>query len=282
MLPRDDSDEPVGETSFAVTGKTTLDASLIDQLEKLNSGVETIFANNIAAINVKIQDYETRINASAKTNEDIQLQDEIIFHNLTVSNILKADQIIVDIDDQSQRSIFTSDETEFYDLVEYMENAIYLEDSGDVIISQPMTFENLRIVNDYIVHNLNGVSLTNYWHSEDDSLTVPGLTTLTAGATFAGASSVAGTVAGMTFTDEKLLLKTGDQTLTGNWTFSGNLTLPDITTSTINGFDLSLIDSVVTYTEEHILMNQVDKIYVDNLILPALGHDTLHILNADF
>ena len=282
MLPRDDSDEPVGETSFAVTGKTTLDASLIDQLEKLNSGVETIFANNIAAINVKIQEYETRINASAKTNEDIQLQDEIIFHNLTVSNILKADQIIVDIDDQSQRSIFTSDETEFYDLVEYMENAIYLEDSGDVIISQPMTFENLRIVNDYIVHNLNGVSLTNYWHSEDDSLTVPGLTTLTAGATFAGASSVAGTVAGMTFTDEKLLLKTGDQTLTGNWTFSGNLTLPDITTSTINGFDLSLIDSVVTYTEEHILMNQVDKIYVDNLILPALGHDTLHILNTDF
>ena len=79
-----------------------------------------------------------------------------------------------------------------------------------------------------------------------------------------------------------LLLQAGDQTLAGHWTFSGELSLPDILTSTINGFDLSLIDSVVTYTDDHILMNQVDTIYLDNLILPVISHDTIDVLNTEF
>ena len=272
---------PGDQTTFAVDGKTSIDASLITDLEKLSTGGETMYANNIEAINVVMEEYEKKIDVSVKTNQANEIRNEVLFHNLVVTDTLKVDNTLVDIEDENIRDIFTSDGSTFYDLVEYMEAAIYLGNSDDIIISHPMTFENLRIAGNYIVHNLNGLSLTLYWHS-DDSVMVPGITTLSAGATLAGASYVAGTVAGRDFTKETLLLQAGDQTLAGHWTFSGELSLPDILTSTINGFDLSLIDSVVTYTDDHILMNQVDTIYLDHLILPVISHDTIDVLNTEF
>ena len=246
-LSKDEEGSFIGVTSLAVDGKTDVEASLLDKCEMFTAGVKTPFANNLAALSVIVEGYESRANTSVKTNQVNDISDEVIFHNLTITDTLKVEETFVDLDDEFLRYIFTSEgSSSSYDLVKYMKEAIYLGVSNDVVVSQPITFENISIVHDYILHSLNGESVTNYWHCEDDSLTVPGTTVLSRGAVFAGDSRVSGTVAGISFTKSDLLLKTGDQTLTGNWSFFGNLSLPSLVTETINGFDLGLIDSVVT------------------------------------
>ena len=278
-LPKDKEGNTLGVTSLAVDGKTEVEASLLDKLERFTAGVETPFENNVAALSVIVEGYESKANTSVKTNQVNDISDEVVFHNLTVTGTLKVDETFVDIEDEERRYIFTSDESSTYDLVKYMEEAIYIG-IPNAVVNHPITFENIRIVRDYIIHILNGESVTNYWHCEDDSLKVAGTTVLSRGAVFAGDSTVSGTIAGIHFTKDNLLLKTGDQTLTGNWSFLGNLSLPSVVTKTINGFDLQLIDSVVTYTDENIFIS--NTIYVDNLILPVLNKDTLDILHSDF
>ena len=278
-LPKDEGGNIIGVTSLAVDDKTEVDASLLDKLERFTAGVETPFVNNVAALSVIVEGYESKAETSVKTNQVNDIADEVIFHNLTVTDTLKVDETFVDIEDEMRRYIFTSDESSSYDLVKYMEEAIYIGVSN-AVVHHPITFENIRIVRDYIIHILNGESVKTYWHCEGDSLTVPGTTFLARGAEFAGDSPVDGTVAGFNFTKNDLLLKTGDQTLTGNWSFLGNLSLPSLVTKTINGFDLGLIDSVVTYTHKNIFIPHT--IIVDNLVLPVLSKDTLDILHSDF
>ena len=279
-LYKDEEGNTVGATSLAVDGKTEVDASLLSKLEMFTAGVETPFVNNVAALNVIVEGYEAKANTSAKTNQVNEISGGVIFHNLTITDTLKVEESFVDIEDETLRYIFTSDGATSYDLVKYMKEAIYLGVSDDVVINHPITFENIRVVRDYILHNLNGEPILNYWHSEDDSLMVPGTTFLSQAAVFDGDSTVSGTVAGIHFTQSDLLLKNGDQTLTGNWSFLGNLSLPSVVTDTINGFDLGLIDSVVTYTDESIFLT--NTIIADNLIIPVLSKDTLDILHSDF
>ena len=274
----EDGIEKIGKSFFTNTNtatgvSVTIDEVLLDDIIKY----KTTYENNLESLWQDMDSLQQQVNAGVKLDESSTLSQNVIFKDLKVNGKVEASKLVLAAD---IRVAGSSDPTApDYDLVDFMKNTVQLESSGTSLIQFPLSFENIAIENEYSIHSLNSDPVANIWHSNEDK-EVDGTTTLTARSSFVGETSVAGTVGGLQFTKNHILLDSEDQTLDTPFTVE-NAVISSLSTDHINSVALAELDDYLSWNEDEFAATMIANLEVDKLVIPKINLDILDILEND-
>ena len=265
------------QPSIEVSGKTTIDAGMVDDF---NQYIDGSYPDNVDTLDASLTSLKTEIaEKGVNIESSVTMTNDVVFKKLNAVKVTASElrlQSPANSDAICPVIQKTSTSTA-YDFVDFIKHAIPSPAQGTTLtLQQGLTFENLKIEGEYNIETLNGESVGNYWQSFKDK-TVEGMTTFEAAPTFSKNAEVDGTVGGKTFSTSKILLHNGDQTLTDAYDIQTEVEIVKLQTDSLNGFDLASLNSLANYGDSELSFSMVSVLEVDTLELPKLTMDLLDV-----